>query len=202
MNDKTVSRWRKFAVEFIAITFGVVLGIWLSGLQEDRERAGMVDRMRASLLSELAVNFEEISSSRSYHLELIPGIINARNALAAGEDFQPVSYRGFGTVPNRTAAYETALATGIFADFSPEDSEEIINAYIAIEDLSKVQERYLLALTTIGSNSSRFFDLISYAFSDMLYGEDQVLTAIGLAIQKEAPPSWRTQTTPDPYSSD
>ncbi|MEN7343229.1 MAG: hypothetical protein AAAFM81_09815 [Pseudomonadota bacterium] len=188
--------WKFIVAEMAAIIFGVFLGVWISEIVENREIDQFVERSRQVMLQELSDNYDRIAKARLYHLKLLPGVVEASAALAAGEDIPQIEYRGFGAPLVTTAAYDTALSAGTFARVDPEEATEIANAYQQIANMRAVMEDYRLAVAT---GNRDFFSLVSTAFGDSLYAEDAALTAIANVTGQAIPDAWTSQTDAWPY---
>ncbi len=183
--------------EVALIVLGVLLGLWLDERQEDLELADFVERSRAVILAELADNVTRIEAARAYHLELLPALVQARDATRQGETVQSVSgYRGFGPPPVTRAAYETALSAATFARIDPQEAASIAYAYEQVAAVSDTINRYKLALA--GGNRE-FYSLMSAAFADALYAEDAALAAIAALVESTVPPAWFTVIDVQPY---
>ncbi|MEL7298620.1 MAG: hypothetical protein AAGJ86_13230, partial [Pseudomonadota bacterium] len=167
--------WKFIVAEMLAIVFGVFLGVWVSGLAEDREVDRFVANSREVMLQELSDNYERIAKTRQYHLSLLPDVVAGRKALVAGEAVPQIAYRGLGAPLVTTAAYDTALSAGTFARVDPAEATRIANAYQQIANMRSVMEDYRLAVAT---SDREFLSLISTAFGDSLYAEDAAMTAI------------------------
>ncbi|MEO0574074.1 MAG: hypothetical protein AAF004_01335 [Pseudomonadota bacterium] len=188
--------WKFIVAEMLAIVFGVFLGLWVSDMQDDSEIDEFVERSRVVILQELSDNFTRISTSRAYHLKVLPMLIAARDAMAKGERVPDAGYRGMGLAPVTKAAYDTALAAGVFTRIDPQEATAIAYAYEKIASMRGVIEDYRLAVAT---NDGDFLMLVSTAFGDALYAEDAALAAIAPLVDKSAPPEWTTLVNVAPY---
>ncbi|MEO0818112.1 MAG: hypothetical protein AAFX86_12505 [Pseudomonadota bacterium] len=188
------------AAEFAAIVFGVLLGLALNGWYGASKEAERRDRAETMILAELSANYAVLEEARAYHIRLLPDLVEARNASFRGETGPQVDYRGLGAARLSDVAYQSALATGVFTGMAPDRVAQLSSPYTGMEDLEGTYDRYAMALTELGSTSRGFFDLMTYAFSDSLYGEDEVLSSIAEVLDREPPPNWFHEIDVDIYS--
>lgn len=203
MRDSTItarSAWRRnwvfIGAELLAVVFGVFLGLWANDIQQQREIDEFVGRSQNVILRELEENYERIEAARRYHIQLLPALVNARDAARENLPIEPVDYRGFGGPLVTTASYETALSAGTFARVDPEEASAIASAYERIESMHSVIADYRLALAI---SQRDFFELTSMAFGDTLFAEDAALRAIAPLIGRQPPLPWTDETSAWPY---
>jgi hypothetical protein len=198
MTKQKASKLRipRLLLEIATIVFGVLLGLWLSGLQSNKKEAQFVEKSVSVMMDELSRNFKSVEASRKYHLELLPDLIDAREASRKSETVPELNYYGFGTAETSTAAYQTALSAGVFAKLDPEYSAQFAEAYTKLSAVSETSNRYKLSLSL---RQNDFLEIMPFAFSDLLYGEDAALQAIAVLIEEDAPVSWLKETEARPY---
>ncbi|MEO0674967.1 MAG: hypothetical protein AAFU58_01500 [Pseudomonadota bacterium] len=193
------NRWVSIGVESIAIVFGVLLALALNNWHENRQKTEFGERNQAIMVSELRKNYDAILLSRDYHLKFLSEIIETRDAFKTGEDYSFPPYYGLQPPQTRNAGYQTAVASTVFAEMEPEASSELIFAFDTIRKVHETHASYANILPSIGDDTGRFLNLISYGFADFLYTENAALRAIAPIIDKEPPPLWTTQTDKRPY---
>ncbi|MEL7453852.1 MAG: hypothetical protein AAGJ50_10845 [Pseudomonadota bacterium] len=186
----------RLLLEIATIVFGVLLGLWLSEVQSNRQDDRFVEKSVSVMKDELARNFESLQVARKYHLELLPDLIIARDAERNSETVPELNYYGFGTAETSTAAYQTALSAGVFAKLDPEYSAKFAEAYTRLSAVSETSDRYKLSLSL---RRDDFLEIMPFAFSDLLYGEDAALQAMATLIDEDAPISWLRETEARPY---
>jgi len=196
IEDKRGLKIPRFVLEFITIVFGVLLGLWLNGWQSNIKDQKFVDKSVSVMMDELDRNFTIVETSRKYHLRLLPELVEARDAQRNGRDVPEFEYYGFGTSQTSTAAYQTALSSGVFAKLDPEYSTKIANAYVKLSAIKETDGRYKASLS---NSQDRFLELMPFAFSDLLYAEDAALKAISDVTNREAPKRWTEESDIRPY---
>ena len=178
---------RRLSIEMMAITFGVVLGLFLNEWRMDVRDSRDVASAENAIVAELTANFQTIERARNYHE------IQYREAVRIlhtnSEDYY--DYRGL-AAPNTTrSALDAAIATGHFARIDSEIARRYMQLYNEIDEVRETQQNYARAGTLSQRDSYRgFLRFAATAFSDMLYAEDDALHKIGEALGLEPVEGW------------
>jgi len=183
--------WKQVTVEFIAISFGVFLGLFLNEWRESARQAAIVDRTFTAMETELVENFELVEVSREYHIALLPRL---RNVVDGEITFEDVGFRGMRPPRVQTAAWQLAIQRGVLADADEDKVLGFVSAYTSLEALSELYSIYSSAsvsnINQMGADEAYAAQFIAAAFVDFLYGTDEVMQKIGDITPKEVPPEW------------
>lgn len=123
-------------VETFSVLLGVLLALLINAWVQKRQTRDKVDEAMTSIRQELRSDRETLESLRSYHQSLIDGIDTALKS-----PHPPVycdeldAWHGLYSPFEKQmlhAAYDTATATGVFADMSFENTRRIAGLYAGI----------------------------------------------------------------------
>jgi len=183
--------WKQVTVEFVAISFGVFLGLFLNEWRESARQVAIVDRAFTAMEMELMENFELVEESREYHMALLPKL---RNVVDGEITFEDVGFRGMRPPRIQTAAWQLAIQRGVLSDADEDKVLGYVGAYTSLEALSELYAIYSSAsvsnINQMGADEGFAAQFISAAFVDFLYGNDEVMQLIGEVTPKEVPPEW------------
>lgn len=177
---KWLSGWSRLFVEMLVITFGVLLAFGLNAWWEGRKQAEF-DRVSLSqVYDEIDRNYDTIANIYSYRTDLYPKILSVENGnmLMSETGFQ-------GTRPPQIekAAYDLALASGVFARSKPESAQTLISIYLDFDGIKNTHQLYASSLPQLivemeDANDPRIATFMRMAFMDMIFAEGETLNEI------------------------
>jgi len=183
---KWLSGWSRLVLEMLAITFGVLLAFGLNAWWEGRTQAEF-DRVTLSqVYTEIDRNFDNIEKAYQYRLDLYPKIL----AVDRGEiSVQDVEFQGTRPPRLETAAYDLALASGVFGRIDPEDAQTLVKTYLDFDSIDDTHELYasslpMLILQMENRNDPKFSRFMKMAFLDMIFAEGETLNQISSFSEK------------------
>lgn len=130
----------KYILELLVVAFGVLLGLYVSNLNEKKHIQSNVDRTLEHIIAELESNVEKLERAYNYHDTLC---VNFKNYQQSIEDldflephyrsefrhFKIPGWKGTHMAGLEDIAFESAKINGVFQELDIELTQQISRAY-------------------------------------------------------------------------
>ena len=181
-----LSGWSRLFFEMLAITFGVLLAFGLNAWWEGRTQAKFDSVSLSQVYDEIDRNYETIEKAYQYRLDLYPRIIAVEQGKLTTPD---IEFKGIRPPRIETAAYDLALARGLFGRINQDEAQTLVKTYLDFENIKSIHELYGSSLPTLilqmeNQNDGKFVTFMRMAFMDMIFAEGETLNSISEFSEK------------------
>lgn len=200
MKDKKIKKTKniflKYILESVIVTFGVVLGLFLSDWNTQRKTDINTETTLNYIIAELESNLPTFEAAIKYHQQIGIEFDSAAKSIkdldldnlyynnTSFKHYDLPSWNGMGTVAHENIVYESAKISGVFQELNISTIQKIEKIYKQLEFYEEFSKAPLDKFLEVDSQTKivdiyRIIELMKY---DILNAEKSVLKKLEEAI--------------------